>query len=48
MSILMEAERVIAHRFSSGIKCAALKEIVKKRLVRGDTIEDGKIIKGRY
>ena len=40
-----EVNFLIAHRFSSGIKCNALKEIVKKRLERGDTIEDGKIIK---
>ena len=40
-----EVISVISHRFSSGIKCNALKDIVEKRLARGDTIEDGKIIK---
>lgn len=45
MTILTEAERVIADRFSSGIKCVALKDIAEKRLARGDVIEDRRITK---
>jgi thiamine pyrophosphokinase len=43
-----EVVSIIAHRFSSNVKCTALKDIVEKRLARGDVIEDGRISRRRY
>ena len=42
-----EVVSVITHRFSSNVKCTALKEIVEKRAARGDIVEGGRIIKSR-